>query len=197
MLDKSTSKNSTDQIHRIPAGIRVGDTATELFACRESGKVFGISDGRTIAFESICPKKRAMIYEQLLKDDAAMADLRDLTPELALEQYAFCIYGAADSEPDFAAGGQLGKPDNFICSDHCRCLNWASKQMTINGNALTKRELEVLNHLASDKPDKMVAAELNISENTLDTHKRHLFDKAGVNSKSGLIVKAAKSKVIQ
>lgn len=197
MLDKSTSKNPTDQIHRIPAGIRVGDRATELFACRETGKVFGISDGRTIAFSSICPEKRALIFEQLMDDDAAMADLSDLTPEAALEQFAFCVYGAADSEPDFDADGNLGRPDNFICSNNCRCLDWASKRMTINGNALTKRELQVLNHLASDKPDKMVAAELNISENTLDTHKRHLFDKAGVNSKSGLIVKAAKSKAIQ
>lgn len=193
-MDKFTT-NSV--IHQIPAGLMIGDKSTELFGCRETKRVFAITNGQTLKFEELHPTKRALIFEKLLSDEVAIQDLKDLPQAEAIERFAFCVYGAADHEPDFDSDGNLKKADNFICSNNCRCLKWESKNITIDGNKLTPREIEIVMLLASDKPDKQIADELDITESTLNTHKKHLFEKFNVFSKSGLITKAIFNKIIQ
>lgn len=193
-MDKFTTNSL---IHQIPAGLMIGDTSTELFGCRETKHVFGLSNGQTIKFEELHPTKRALIFEKLLSDEVAIQDLKDLPQAEAIEHFAFCVYGAADHEPDFDCNGNLKKADNFICSNNCKCLKWETKNITIEGNKLTPREIEIVTLLASDKPDKQIADELEITESTLNTHKKHLFDKFHVFSKSGLITKAISNKIIQ
>lgn len=194
MNDKFTTSNV---IHQIPAGLLVGDKSTELFGCRETKKVFALSNGKTIAFNELNPEKRALIFEKLLSDDKAIEDLKNYSQDKAIEQFAFCVYGAADHEPDFDANGNLKEADNFICSDNCMCLKWASKKITVDGIPLTPKQIEVVQLLASDLPDKAIANELNISESTLNTHKSQLFEKFKVCSKPGLIKKAIEQKIIQ
>lgn len=184
-------------IHQIPAGLMIGDTSTELFGCRKTKRVFALSNGQTIKFEDLNPVKKALIFEKLLSDDNAVEDLKSLTQSEALERFAFCIYGAADHEADFDSAGNLKETDNFICSTNCQCLKWNSKSINIEGNKLTIREIEIVSLLASDKPDKQIADQLDITESTLNTHKKHLFEKFNVNSKSGLITKAIQNKIIQ
>jgi DNA-binding CsgD family transcriptional regulator len=186
-MDKFTTNSL---IHQIPAGLMIGDTSTELFGCRETKQVFALSNGQTIKFEELNPTKRALIFEKLLSDEAAIEDLKNLSQSEAIERFAFCVYGAADHEPDFDCNGNLKQADNFICSNNCQCLKWQSKNISIDGNKLTPRELEIVTLLASDKPDKQIADELEITESTLNTHKKHLFEKFNVYSKSGLITKA-------
>jgi DNA-binding CsgD family transcriptional regulator len=193
-MDKFTTNSL---IHQIPAGLMIGDNSTELFGCRETKRVYALSNGQTIKFEDLNPLKRALIFEKLLSDNVAIQDLKHLSQAEAIERFAFCIYGAADHEPDFDANGNLKQADNFICSNNCQCLKWESKNITIDGNKLTPREFEIVTLLASDKPDKLIAEELGITESTLNTHKKHLFDKFHVLSKSGLITKAICNKIIQ
>jgi DNA-binding CsgD family transcriptional regulator len=194
MNDKSTNKNV---IHQIPAGLLIGDKSTELFGCRETKRVFALSNGKTIAFNDLNPEKRALIFEKLLSDDKALNDLKYLSQSEAIEKFAFCIYGAADHEPDFDEAGNLNAADNFICSNNCQCLKWTSKKITVDGKQLTPRQLQIVTLLASDMPDKQIAHELNICESTLDTHKRQLFEKFEVSSKAGLITRAIEQKIIQ
>ena len=189
--------NQNQLIHQIPAGLLSTDNSTELFGCRKTKKVYAISKGKTIPFSEINPVKRALIFEKLLNDDVAIADLKDLPQNEAIEQYAFCMYGAVDHVPDFDCNGHLKPTENFICSNNCRCLKWKSKWISINGNRLTPRQLEIVTLFASDMPDKQIADRLHITESTLDTHKHHLFEKFGVNSKPGLITKAITNKIIQ
>jgi DNA-binding CsgD family transcriptional regulator len=184
-------------IHQIPAGLMIGDNATELFGCRETKKVYALSNGKTIPFNQLDPLKRALIFEKLLSDDVALEDLRSMPQNEAIENFAFCIYGAADHEPDFNEKGELEKADNFICSNNCKCLKWLSKKISVDGNKLTPREIQIVMLLASDKPEKQIADQLDITESTLNTHKKHLFDKFNVHSKSGLITKAIANKIIQ
>lgn len=193
-MDKFTT-NSV--IHQIPAGLMIGDKSTELFGCRETKRVFALSNGQTIKFEELHPTKRALIFEKLVSDEVAIQDLKDLPQAEAIEHFAFCVYGAADHEPDFDCNGNLKQADNFICSNNCKCLKWESKNISIDGNKLTPREIEIVTLLASDQPDKQIADELGITESTLNTHKKHLFEKFNVFSKSGLITKAISNKIIQ
>ena len=193
-MDKFTTNSL---IHQIPAGLMIGDTSTELFGCRETKRVFVLSNGQTIKFEELHPTKRALIFEKLLSDEVAIQDLKDLPQSEAIERFAFCVYGAADHEPDFDCNGNLKQADNFICSNNCQCLKWESKNISIEGNKLTPREIEIVTLLASDQPDKQIDDELGITESTLNTHKKHLFEKFNVYSKSGLITKAISNKIIQ
>ena len=193
-MDKFTTNSL---IHQIQAGLMIGDASTELFGCRETKRVFALSNGHTVKFEELNPTKRALIFEKLLSDEVAVQDLKDLPQAEAIERFAFCVYGAADHEPDFDCNGNLKQADNFICSNNCKCLKWESKNISIEGNKLTPREIEIVTLLASDQPDKQIADELGITESTLNTHKKHLFDKFHVLSKSGLITKAISYKIIQ
>lgn len=191
---KFTKEN---QIHQIPAGLLIGDKRTEIFGCKITKKTFFITNGQTHNFNDLNGAMKAQLFTELLNDHVAMNDLKHLTREEAIEKFAFCNYGAADHEPDFCEKGKLKKSDNFLCSSNCMCLKWKSKKITIDGQTLTKREIEIVTLMASDLADKQIASELNISESTLNTHKHHLFEKAGVHSKSGLITKAINQKIIQ
>lgn len=194
MNDKITT---ISHIHQIPAGLLMGDKRTEIFGCKETKRAFFLTDGKTYSFEDLKGELKAQLFAELLNDDIAIEDLKHLSQNEAIEKFAFCNYGAADHEPDFCEEGLLKKPDNFICSNNCMCLKWKSKKITIDGIALTPRELEIITLMASDLADKQIAHRLNISESTLNTHKHNLFEKANVQSKTGLITKAVQQKIIQ
>ena len=49
---------------------------------------------------------------------------------------------------------------------------------------LTKREQEVLKKVAEGKSNSDIAQELYISENTVETHNRHIFRKLGVKNRT-------------
>jgi len=194
MYDKSTTKTDA---HQIPAGLLVGDKRTEIFGCKETKRTFFLTNGKTASFKELPASMKAQLFAELLNDDVAIEDLKSLTQEEAIEKFAFCNYGAAGHEADFCENGELKKTDNFICSNNCTCLKWKSKRITIDGMPLTSRELQIITLMASDLADKQIADQLGITESTLNTHKSHLFEKASVHSKSGLISKAFHQKIIQ
>ena len=49
---------------------------------------------------------------------------------------------------------------------------------------VTPRELEILEHIASGKSTREIAAALFVSENTVKTHASRLFDKLSVNRRT-------------
>lgn len=61
---------------------------------------------------------------------------------------------------------------------------------------LSKRELEVLQHLSEGKTKKGVAAISNISEHTVDTHIRSIYRKLDVRNRSAAIIKAVREGLV-
>lgn len=61
---------------------------------------------------------------------------------------------------------------------------------------LTKREMEVLQLIASGKSDKEVAEQLFISTKTVNTHKMHILDKLGLKNTAELVRYAIKNNLI-
>ena len=53
--------------------------------------------------------------------------------------------------------------------------------------ALTRREREVLEHVASGKANKAIAADLGISERTVEQHRAHGLRKVGARSVAALV----------
>ena len=189
--------NENPLIHQLPSGILDGDRNTEMFGDRKTKRVFFISNGKTNPFSKLSAAKKAKLFNKLSEDDVATKDLKHLPLTEALEHFSFCLYGGLDSDPDFDEAGELKPSENFMCSDNCKCLKWTSKSISIDENQLTPRELEVLNQLPGDTPNKVIAADLNITESTLNTHLSKLFVKFNVQSKAGLITKAIHSKIVQ
>ena len=61
---------------------------------------------------------------------------------------------------------------------------------------LTAREIEIIRLIANDLGNKEIAAKLFISERTVETHRKNIFRKAGVNSVVGLIKYAYDHKLV-
>ncbi len=61
---------------------------------------------------------------------------------------------------------------------------------------LSKREMEVLQLIASGKSDKEVAEQLFISTKTVNTHKMHILDKLGLKNTAELVRYAIKNGLI-
>lgn len=58
---------------------------------------------------------------------------------------------------------------------------------TSAGGELTARELAVLTLVAEGRANRDVAAELFVSEATVKTHLRHVYDKLGVSDRAGAV----------
>jgi DNA-binding NarL/FixJ family response regulator len=60
----------------------------------------------------------------------------------------------------------------------------ANRSPSTRPHGLTRRELEVLRLVASGKTNKAIAAELFLSEKTIDRHLSNIFDKLDVSSRA-------------
>ena len=90
--------------------------------------------------------------------------------------------GTAGDVPEAEAGGRAdegpGAPDLV---ERCRGL--------ADSCGLSPREAEVLLYLGRGYGSAYIAAQLGISENTVRTHVRHIYEKLGVSSREGLIAR--------
>jgi ATP/maltotriose-dependent transcriptional regulator MalT len=61
-----------------------------------------------------------------------------------------------------------------------------------SGDSLTRREADILRHLATGLPLKDIASNLNISKNTIKTHLRNLYKKLGAEDRKDAVEKGKK-----
>jgi DNA-binding CsgD family transcriptional regulator len=61
---------------------------------------------------------------------------------------------------------------------------FARNEATVSELGITPRELDILEHIASGKSTREIAAALFVSENTVKTHASRLFDKLDVNRRT-------------
>jgi DNA-binding NarL/FixJ family response regulator len=62
---------------------------------------------------------------------------------------------------------------------------------------LTKREVEILKHLADGKPNRTIGKMLHISTRTVDTHRSNILKKLNVRTNAELVKLAIQSKLIE
>jgi DNA-binding NarL/FixJ family response regulator len=63
-------------------------------------------------------------------------------------------------------------------------------------DALTEREIEVLRRVAAGKSNKVIAAELDISEGTVKTHMKSILPKLGANDRTHAVMIALKRGIL-
>jgi two-component system response regulator NreC len=82
----------------------------------------------------------------------------------------------------------------LLAEDYVRVLK--QKGAVDTYELLTMREREILQLLAEGKTNKEVAAELNISPYTVETHRGHILEKLGLHTPAELILYAVRKGII-
>lgn len=183
--------------YNAPAGVMPVDKRANLFACKETKKVYFLKKGETKKFQDLKPEYKRQILLRLMNDPCAFKDLGQLGYTKALEKYAKCMFGSLDSTGDFCADGKLGSSSNYRCSDNCQCLFWKSKKINIGKEEFTPRQLEVLELIAQGLSDKQIADKLNVSIHNISDHKRRLQKKLNTYCKTSTAVKAIKERLVR
>jgi DNA-binding NarL/FixJ family response regulator len=63
-------------------------------------------------------------------------------------------------------------------------------------SGLTPRELEILQHIVAGKSNKEIAAELNLSANTVAVHRANIMDALGIHKTAELVVYAIRNGLV-
>jgi DNA-binding NarL/FixJ family response regulator len=64
------------------------------------------------------------------------------------------------------------------------------------GGGLTPRELEILQHIVAGKSNKEIAANLNLSANTVAVHRANIMDTLGIHKTAELVVYAIRNGLV-
>lgn len=184
--DKSTQKPQNFQI----AGILLGDYNGEFIGNHLNKTVVFIQNGQTVPWNYISKDLYNKCRKKFLGDSKALLDLskQNLSFDRQLEIFIYHLYGDVDNTPDFLNGELTGSENNRHSKD-CYSLDWNSKWITIDGIKLTNRDLLIIDFIKEDLPDKTIAAKMKIALSTFDFHKRNLFRKIKVVSKTALLIK--------
>jgi len=70
-------------------------------------------------------------------------------------------------------------------------------QSTAEDTSLTDREMDVLEWIIKEQPNKNIADKLHISERTVETHRKNIFRKTGTNNLVGLMKYVYENKLIK
>ncbi len=176
-------KDKGNQKSLIP-GIIPGDTNIEIFSDKATRTAYFIQNGKTRVIDKLPQPIKSKLYTMLANDPVAQEDLKDYKFHEALNEYVICMFGKLDNTPDVIDGEiQLAEES---CDPGCRCQRWTSKITGIDKYGLTEKEKEVLRYLVKGNADKVIAIKLNISPNTVSTHKMNVFRKLNVHSRGEL-----------
>lgn len=76
-----------------------------------------------------------------------------------------------------------------VAIDGIRCV--LTREVAGDGVTLSPREQEIVRLVAEGHPNKIIAAELEISTWTVGTHLRRIFAKLGVGSRAAMVARTA------
>lgn len=85
---------------------------------------------------------------------------------------------------------------SLVFEDFYKKEKYSAPKAIKDDNALSKREVEVLSHVASGKSNKEIADALFISVKTVETHKTNILSKLGLRNTAELVRYAIKNNII-
>lgn len=148
-------------------------------------------------FWNICPQTtNLIIIDSIFLFDKSFAD------KLKKSSYKnlFCLitsYPPMEIQSYFVDSFLLTDDSNSIISKIQNFLtSYTKEDSSETNNLLSEREIEVLKLLVSGLQNKEIADKLNISINTVLTHRKNITQKTGIKSVSGLTIYAVLKKII-
>lgn len=183
----------------VPAGVL--DAQTEFFSDAFAPMAF--QEGQILSYDQFSTETKEIVYKKLLSTPKALQSLIDwgfTDKDEQIQQYLLCNYGVLDNNPDIDENGNLLEPEYVPCSRRGGECDYEGKicppLRLMNGDA-TPMETRVLMKVGELKLDKEICSDLGIKQNTLRTHKDHLYEKTGMLRKDGLAVIAHQFKLVQ
>ena len=182
----------------LPPGLT--DSSVEFFADREGMNC--LTNGQRHTWDTIPSRIIEMVENNLLDNPEAIAGLIQMgheTRDGKLQQYAFCRFGGFDGNPDITPAGEILHTEYVECGNRgsCRFEGVVCASIRVGNDFLTKQEINVLKKVASGKPNKAIAAELFISEETVSSHNQNIQRKLSVSCKVEMAIWAVKRNIVE
>lgn len=134
-----------------------------------------------------------------------MLSKNDLTKVLSSGITSFLLKDCDKSEILEAINSTI-KGEKFICGKIVSFLTAASEVKTNNsfikslgcdGMAVTEREIEIIRAIAEGLSNKLIADKLSLSTHTVNTHRKNIMSKLGVNNTAGVVMFAVKNQLLE
>jgi len=164
------------------------------------GNIFILHNGQNIPFEDVPVEILDKVRKQMDHDPIAMASLALLKiddPVDQLKKFIECRYGDFNMEPDIDTRGREN-PEYFECGIRGTCPVEGKLCNSIMApyGTITKREADIIKLVVQDLADKEIAERLNISYNTVTSHRSRITQKIGAASKVGITRFALEKNII-
>ncbi len=180
---------------KIPPGLSANEL--EIYWDFEKEQLMALLQGSLVQFNEL-PKailNRLKFYME--SDEPAMEIFEKYGPKLLSDRlfiYVKCNFGGFSWEPDFKDGIVKNECWSCKCNGDCILKPITKRVLKVSTGWLTEREIEVIKTVCGHGfPIGEAAADrLNISQSTLNKHKKSIFYKTGIQSIQELSVWATK-----
>jgi DNA-binding CsgD family transcriptional regulator len=147
-----------------------------------NGEILAITEGRTYQWKDLPRRVKEALYNDLQNDLQALELLREYHSDERLRIFTRCKFGGFNATPDIHTNGEIsGEHWDCQCTS-CPLKGHFRSSLEVENGVLSGREIEVAKLIAQGYFGKEISARLHISESTINTHKRSIFDKVGVAS---------------
>jgi hypothetical protein len=193
----NNNKNNTNLLAPQIAGFFPKDHNIEFIGNRAKRTTLFIQNGKVQFFTDLPLAAYNLVKKAYLKDEKAILFCSKIHSELKdqVELYAYYMWGDADTTPDILKG-ILSPSENFRDQINCPSLLWESKNITIDNCILTPRQLVIIDMIADDCLDTVIATAIGVSVPHYNSLKRDLFHHTNTHTKTSLALKAKTQKVI-
>src|SRR5205085_6194927 len=98
------------------------------------------------------------------------------------------------------------KGEKFVCGKIVSYLtaspeivgsNSFIKSLGCDGIPVTGREIDIIRGIAEGLSNKLIADKLNLSTHTVNTHRKNIMCKLGVNNTAGVVMFAVKNQLLE
>ncbi|QQV91386.1 LuxR family transcriptional regulator [Polaribacter phage Leef_1] len=179
------------------AGLFPSDNSIEFVGNRETKRTLWMRGGHVSYFTDLPTAEYNLVKEAYLKLPKAVAFCSAIHKELKdqVELFTYYMFGDLDATPDIK-DGVLAPSENFRDKRNCPSLHWETKQITIDTYILTPRDLLMIDMMADDYKDAVIAEAIGVCHSHYDALKRKLFTYTNTQSKPALLLKAKEQNVI-
>lgn len=179
----------------IPAGLV--DENIEFMVL--NGEVKFTMGGTLHDFDELTIDDLSIIRKELDKDHKAINGMELLgiyDPIEQLKKYVFCRFGALNSKADINHDTDELDTEYWDCG--CRpCLGdgLICKYPKVKEKKLTTHEMKIIRSIGNDRLNKEIAAELGVTNDTVNKECRTIANKIGCYGKNGIAAFAGKTMI--
>lgn len=193
--DRGCKSQITMRNKRIYAGMI--DKGVEFF--KEGSALYCSYNSTVYKWPDFPSYVKDKIEEEILRSPEAikaLSELSGLTPDMYMYKFIWCRFGGLDDEADIDVTGEVFSSDYVECPirGQCPAEGRLCLSLQVKNGYLTKRELDVLKR--AGKPDKIIADELHISVETVNSHWLNIRQKTELENKSQLAIFASQKGII-